>query len=52
MATTKVKQADIENIVTSIDTPGEDTNIPTEKAVRDAIDAGGGGGAGSTNTFF
>ena len=34
------------DIVTSIGTPGSDDNIPTEKAVRDAIDAGGGGGGG------
>ena len=31
-------------LVTSVGTPGLDTNIPTEKAVRTAIEAGGGGG--------
>ena len=36
---TKVKTEDIENIATSVWTPWTDDNIPTEKAVRDAIDA-------------
>jgi hypothetical protein len=30
-------------LVTTIATPGVDTNIPTEKAVRDAVGSGGGG---------
>lgn len=31
------------NVTTTVATPGVDTQIPTEKAVRDAIAAAGGG---------
>lgn len=41
--TTKVLTEDINSIVTSVWTPWTDGNIPTEKAVRDAIVAAWGG---------
>jgi hypothetical protein len=37
------------SLVDVVDTPGLDTNIPTEKAVRDAIGSGGGGGGGDVS---
>lgn len=37
--TQKIKLWQIDNVVTSVGTPWTDDNIPTEKAVRDAIDA-------------
>ncbi|MFH1118600.1 MAG: hypothetical protein V1775_02170 [Bacteroidota bacterium] len=43
MSITKVKPKQID-VVTTIGDPGVDTNIPTEKAVRDALDAAPGGG--------
>lgn len=36
-------QLKVSQLVTSVGTPGSDTNVPSEKAVRTAIGAGGGG---------
>ena len=42
------------NLVTALGSPGSNANIPSEKAVRDAINAipTGGGGTGITNVMF
>ena len=39
------------SVVTTLGSPGDDTAIPTEKAVRTAIGAGGGSPAGSSGDY-